>query len=219
MQTPSRHMHISMDHTATPHQEVVARRIPLRYKPQTDTVVQDLINKNVITKVDVPTKWVSPAFFVPKPDGIRMRLVTDYTKLNKYVHRPIHPFPSTRDIMQSIPHGQKIFAKLGAVHGYFQLALDEESSYLTTFLLPQGRFRYLRAPMGLNASSDEWCRHSDVAVEGLDWCMKIVDDIIIWATTNEEMWSRINIVLERCKNHNITISRKKLEIGEEIEFA
>ena len=49
--------------------------------------------------------------------------------------------------------------------------------------------------------------------------MKIVDDIIIWATTNEEMWSRINIVLERCKSHNITISRKKLEIGEEIEFA
>ena len=111
--------------------------------------------------------------------------------------------------MQSIPHGQKIFAKLDAVHGYFQLALDEESSYLTTFLLPQGRFRYLRAPMGLNASSGEWCRHSDVAVEGLDWCMKIVDDIIIWATTNEEMCSRINTVLERCKAHNITISRKK----------
>ena len=104
MQTPNGHMHISMDNTATPHQEVVARRIPLHYKPQTDTVVQDLINKNVITKVDIPTKWVSPAFFMPKPDGIRMRLVTDYTKLNKYVHRPIHPFPSTRDIMQSIPH-------------------------------------------------------------------------------------------------------------------
>ena len=93
--------------------------------------------------VDAPTRWVSPAFFVPKPDGVRMRLVTDYTKLNKYVQRPIHPFPSTRDIMQSIPHGQKLFAQLDAVHGYFQLALDEESSYLTTFLLPQGRFRYL----------------------------------------------------------------------------
>ena len=49
--------------------------------------------------------------------------------------------------------------------------------------------------------------------------MKIVDDIIIWATTSDEMWSRINVVLERCKSHNITISRKKLEIGEEIEFA
>ena len=51
MHTPDGHMHISMDQHATPHQEVVARRIPLRYKPQTDTVVQDLISKNVITKV------------------------------------------------------------------------------------------------------------------------------------------------------------------------
>ena len=73
--------------------------------------------------------------------------------------------------------------------------------------------------MGLNASSDKWCRHSDVAVEGLEWCMKIVDDIIIWATTTEEMWTWINIVLDRCKNYNITISRNKLEMGDEIEFA
>ena len=73
--------------------------------------------------------------------------------------------------------------------------------------------------MGLNASSDEWSRHSDVVVEGLDWCMKIVDDIIIWATGADEMWTRINIVLDRCKAHNITISSKKLEIGDEIKFA
>ena len=116
MRTPDGHMHISMDQHATPHQEVVARRIPLRFKPQTDSVVQDLIDKNVITKVDVPTKWVSPAFFVPKPDGVRMRLVTDNTKLNKFVHRPIHPFPSTRDTLQSIPHGKKLFAKLDAMN-------------------------------------------------------------------------------------------------------
>ena len=88
-------MHINMNKDATSHQEVVARRIPLRYKPQTDSVVQDLIDKNVITKADKPTKWVSAAFFVPKPDGVQMLLVTDYTKLNKFVHRPIHLFPST----------------------------------------------------------------------------------------------------------------------------
>ena len=73
--------------------------------------------------------------------------------------------------------------------------------------------------MGLNPSSDEWCRRSDIAVEGLDWCIKIVDDIIIWATTANEMWNRINIFLDRCKAHNITISPKKLKIGYKIEFA
>ena len=50
--------------------------------------------------------------------------------------------------MQSIPEDANFFAKLDAVHGYFQLALDEGSSFLTTFLIPSRRYRYLRAPMG-----------------------------------------------------------------------
>ena len=86
---------------------------------------------------------------MPKPDGKLVRLVTDYTKLNKYVRRPVHPFPSVKDIVQAIPVATQYIAKMDAVHGYFQLALDEESSKLTTFLLPSGRYCYLRAPMGL----------------------------------------------------------------------
>ena len=92
---------------------------------------------------------------------------TDYTKLNQYVVRPVHLFPSVADIIQSIPASAACFAKLDATHGYFQIPLDEEASRLTTFILPSGRFRYLRAPMGLSSSSDEWCRHSDRVVEKL----------------------------------------------------
>ena len=55
-------------------------------------------------------------------------MVTDYSKINKFVKRPVHPFPSVADIVRSIPAGTKCFAKMDAIHGYFQLALDEESS-------------------------------------------------------------------------------------------
>ena len=54
----------------------------------------------------------------------------------------MHPFPVVRDILQAIHREAKIFAKLDAAHGYFQFARDKESSHLTTFLLPQGRFWY-----------------------------------------------------------------------------
>ena len=106
---------------------------------------------------------------------------------------------------------------MDTVLGYFQLALDEESSKLTTFLLPQGKFRYTRASMGLNASSDEWCSRSDIVIEGLPWTRKIVDDILVWA--EEELMERTRIVLSRCKELNITISRKKLQLGTEFGFA
>jgi len=42
------------------------------------------------------------------------------------------------EIIQSIPSTANYFAKFDAVNGYFQIALDEESSMLTTFLLPSG---------------------------------------------------------------------------------
>ena len=86
-------------------------------------------------------------------------------------------------------------------------------------MLPQGKFRYLRAPMGLNASSDEWCCQSDIIIQGLPWARKIVDDTIIWATTLEELKGRIDTVLTTCRDSRITISRKKLQVGRSIHFA
>ena len=121
--------------------------------------------------------------------------------------------------MQSIPEDAKYFAKLDAVHGYFQLALDEESSYLTTFLIPSGRCRYLRAPMGLSSSSDKWCRYSDFVIEGCEFAKKIDDDILIWAPTLDVLEKQILTILERCATINVTISKKKFTIGTEIPFA
>ena len=73
--------------------------------------------------------------------------------------------------------------------------------------------------MGLNASSDEWCRQSDIIIAGLPYAMKIVDDTIIWAATESEMEERVSTVLQRCAKNNITISRKKFELGSSIQFA
>ena len=212
-------MHITIKPGATPIKVTAARRVPLRYEEEATKTIDELIKQGVITPANETTDWCSPAFFVPKGDKIRVGLVTDYTELNKHVNRPIHLFQCTKDIIQAVPPEAKFFSKLDAVHGYFQLGLDEASSKLTTFLLPQGKFRYLRAPMGLNASSDEWCCHSDVIIQGIPWARKIVDDTLIWATTEEELLERTRIILKRCEENNITISRKKLELGSRINFA
>ena len=42
----------------------------------------DLIKAQVIEPEVNPTEWCAPAFLVPKGDGLRVRLVTHYTKLN-----------------------------------------------------------------------------------------------------------------------------------------
>ena len=56
-------------------------------------------------------------------------------------------------------------------------------------------------------------------VSGLPWPKKIVDDIIIWAPTLEELQEQAMVILDRCRELNITVSLKKLELGKEITFA
>ena len=146
-------MSISLENDAAPICVTTARRVPKHYEPESKKTIAELIEWQVIAPVKEPTTWCSPAFFVPKADGKRVHLLTDFTALNRFVRRPTHPFPSTQEIIEAIPPEAKFFCKLGAVHGYFQLALDEPLSKLTTFLIQQGRFRYLRAPMGLGADN------------------------------------------------------------------
>ena len=105
------------------------------------------------------------------------------------------------------------------MHGYFQIPLEEEASKLTTFILPSGRYRYLRAPMGLSSSSDEWCRHSDRVVEGFPWCRKIVDDILIWPNSTSELEDRISQVVQHCEKLHVTLSKSKFQVDTCLNFA
>ena len=73
--------------------------------------------------------------------------------------------------------------------------------------------------MGLNMSSDKWCCQSDVLIRGIPWARKIVDDTLIWAKDMEELVDRTRVIVDRCRKNNITISRKKLELGKRIHFA
>ena len=91
-------MRINLKPNAEPKKVMSARRVPLRYKTEADKVIADLIHKGVKASVSRTTDWCSPAFFVPKSDNIRMRLVTDYTHLNRFVKRPVHPFPCTKEV-------------------------------------------------------------------------------------------------------------------------
>jgi hypothetical protein len=73
--------------------------------------------------------------------------------------------------------------------------------------------------MGLSPTNNEWCVLSDLVINGCPWAAKIVDDIIIQARDYDELLERAIIILDRCREMNMIISKKKLECGREISFA
>ena len=216
---PPMKIHLRTDKEIKPKRCYTARLIPKAYQEEADRIVQSLLKSGVLVKVDEPTDWVAPAHFVPKPGGKGLRLVTDYTTLNEAVKRPIHPFPAAHEVFKQLDPDAEEFAGADALWGYYQVLLDNPSSFLTTFLLPSGRYRYTRAPMGLNASSDEWCYRSDAALQGLEGTIKLVDDILVQAPNKKVLKKRMRSLLTRCREKNLILSKKKLKISSSIKFA
>lgn len=147
----------------TPTCTTTVRSVPYSLTDRYKEALEFMKDSEIIEPADEPSEWVSPAIGVPKPDG-SVRVVVDYSALNKYVRRPVHPFPSPKQLASSIPSSARWFVALDATKGYWQVELDKESRHLTTFLTQFGRFRFRRAPMGLNASGDEYCARGDLCL-------------------------------------------------------
>ena len=79
MEIPSKAMHTYLQPNTIPSQISITRLVPLCMQHAATQVISDLLKKQVITKVNKPTQWCAPGFFVPKPNGTLERLVTDYT--------------------------------------------------------------------------------------------------------------------------------------------
>ena len=160
--------------------------------------IADLMEKGIIEKVeeDDPCDFISPAFFVPKANG-KVRLVTDYKYINQFLDRPVQPFMSSRQIADAIRPESRVFATMDMVQGYYQIALDEESSRLTTFLLPDGKYRYKRLPMGMSIAGDVWNIRTDHVITGV---------------------RTIISTLPRARRHCVLKTIAKFHIGESVNF-
>ena len=196
-----------------------ARRIPILQEKAAASYIADLVSKGIIEKVedDDPCDFISPAFFVPKANG-KVRLVTDYKYINQYLDRPVQPFMPSRQIADAIKPESCVFATRDMVQGYYQIALDEESSRLTTFLLPDGKYRYKQLPMGMSIAGDVWNIRTDHVVVGVPGALKMIDDILSQASDVEEIEKCLHIVLTHCQELGVTVSQSRFHIGEEVNF-
>ncbi|KAK2721184.1 hypothetical protein QYM36_003454 [Artemia franciscana] len=124
------------------------------------------------------------------------------------IKRPHHPMPTFDEAV--LKHsGAKYFTKLDARHGYWSLELDEESSELTTFNTPYGRYKFKRMPFGLISAQDEFQRRMEEAFEGIRGFSVIVDDIIISGRTDEEHDSNVCSALIRAREKCVKLNLQK----------
>ncbi len=126
-------MHITLHENATPFALHAACQIPLAHREAAKTELGRMVKVGIIQEVHHPTDWVHPLVVVQKPKG-GVQICVDLTKLNKHVKHPLYSMQTPRDVIASIPLGNRYFTSLDAEKGYWQLPLAESSQDLTTFV-------------------------------------------------------------------------------------
>jgi hypothetical protein len=73
--------------------------------------------------------------------------------------------------------------------------------------------------MCMKDSSDVFCHRTDNIFAAVQDLLKIVDDVLLQAATEEELLVKLRIVLTACRTGNLTLSQEKVCWGQEISFA
>ena len=105
--------------------------------------------------------------------------------------------------------GTKYFSKLDATSGFWQMPLDEDSSYLTTFNMPFGRYCFTVAPFGVTFAQEVFQCTVHEHFRDLPGCETDIDVILIWGCTIEEHDRNLERVLNRVQEIYMTLSRDK----------
>ena len=189
--------------------------IGLREKARSE--LQKMLELKVIEQVEQPTDWCSGLTIVPKPNG-NIRMCVDLTMLNRGVEREFYPLPRVSDMLSQLSTG-RLFSKLDANSGFWQIVLAPESRALTTFLTPWGRFQFRRLPFGLSSAPEIFQRSMEKILDGLEGVVCMMDDVLVFGTDADEHWCRLRLVLERIQNSGMTLKKEKCEFGvTEIKF-
>ena len=103
--------------------------------------------------------------------------------------------------------GASLFSICDLKSGYHHCELDKESSRLTTFATPFGRYRWLWLPFGLKVSSEIFQKRLHQALEGLEGIQCIADDILVHGDekTHDDRIRK----LERCQTLGIRLNKNK----------
>ena len=207
-------LHLEVDNTVKPVQ-VPPRRVPEALKKPLKDHLDELERQGIIEGVVHPTDWVNATVVARKSNG-KIRLCLDPRPLNKALKRCHYPIPIVKDILPDLANA-KVFTKVDCKNGYWQVPLDQESTLLTTFSTPFGRYKWNRMPFGISPAGEIFQRRLDQAIEGLDGVRTVADDILTignGATMEEAVRdhdAKLKALLKRCREKHIKLNHEKID--------
>ena len=177
----------------------------------------------VITKS--MSNWASPIVVVPKKSApgepLKRRLCIDFRKVNELQQEVItagktkgqislHPLPKS-DKMYVKLKGAKVFSTIDLRSGYHHITLGKSSRAKTAFVTPFGKYEFLIVPFGLTQAPAYFQLLMNKVLDGLDFAMTYLDDIIILSSNELEHLEHLEEVLCRLEKADLKMKHSKCD--------
>lgn len=182
------------------------RLSPAHYQKLRETL-DDMEEKEIVRKSS--SEYASPLVLVWKKNG-DLRLCTDFRWLNARTVKDAHPLPHQADVLAALG-GNAFFSTMDLTSGYYNVPLHEEDKKYTAFSSPLGLHEYNRLPQGLCNSPATFMRMMLTIFGDQNFLSLLcyLDDLMVFAKTEEESLQRLEMVFQRLQEHNLKLSPSK----------
>ena len=107
--------------------------------------------------------------------------------------------------------GMTVFTTVDFKKGYRIVVLHPDSRKLTCMVLPFGRFKWTRLPMGTVVGQDIFQSKLDSIFIGMEGVTGIVDDMVIAGRDEMEYDRNFLAFMEKCMSNNLTLNAEKIQ--------
>lgn len=102
--------------------------------------------------------------------------------------------PKREDIEGELKNA-RVFLRLDANSGFYQIPIDNDRSRLCTFSTRFGWYRFLRMPFGLALAPELYQKAISQVFDGFPGLRVYVDDVMVWGANDSEHKERLRAAL------------------------
>ncbi len=189
---------------------VPPRRISLALREETYHELQRMQKMGVISPVNEPRPWCHAMVVARKPNG-KLRVCIDPRTINPWIEREHMQIPNIDGILLDLEKA-KVFTLIDLQAAFWQVAVDQDSAKLLTFATPWGRYQYNRLPFGISIAPEIFHKAVSDLLQGIPGVVVYLDDIFIYAETDEEHDERFEEVKRRLEQGSFTWNPAKCHV-------
>ena len=200
--------------------------LPLKHQEWLRKEIETLEKAGVIERSLSP--WASPVIVVPKKSAAdkppRRHLCEDYRKVNslqqevKWTDRgtgclSLYPLPKIDEMFTKL-NTAKCFSTIDLRSGYYHIGLTRESRAKSAFVVPMGKWEFMRTPFGLSQAPAYFQLLIDKVLMGCSkFAMGYLDDIIIFSNNKIEHLRHIEEIFTRLERFGLKMKREKCDFS------